>query len=59
VNEWRGSVVAGSQVTLVERSSANAFANGEFLVSFTGQWPQSYQFKYVSSGPIELMGLYD
>jgi len=43
VSEWTPVVASGSHITLVERSSASAFATGEFLVAFTGAPTNPYK----------------
>ena len=47
VLEWVPENANGGHITLRETTESDAFANGEFLVEFTGQPDNAYHFKSV------------
>lgn len=49
VDEWRPVNAVGGHITLVTTPVAQAFANGEFLVPFTGLADGTYNFKSVTA----------
>jgi hypothetical protein len=48
VFEWTPVNAVGGHITLVHTSASQAFANGEFLVEFTGQPDNAYHLKFVA-----------
>lgn len=49
VDEWRPVNAVGGHITLVTTPVAQAFANGEFLVPFTGLADGTYNFKLTAN----------
>jgi hypothetical protein len=47
VYEWQPVDAVGGHITLVKTTQNQAFANGEFLVEFTGLADNTYNLKFV------------